>query len=249
MDNLSTDKTESILHEYQKNGLVHYLRQKNDDYEQGVWVTEMARMAFVNYGAKWVINNDADEFWWPLRHNSLREALLNLSNEFMIVEARRHNFIPIMEYSGLFYESMVYREINSLNPLGNPLPPKVCHRGLENVVVEQGNHMVKGFEDGEVCRELIEILHFPFRNLKQYQNKIIKGGQAYLRNTRLSPEVGITWRRLYEHYLNYGRLPDQNIAQIRTIEQVMEGLNNGNLVEDRRLVDYMLIQTGADNPS
>ena len=109
----------------------------------------------------------------------------------------------------------------------------------EDVVVEQGNHVVKGFETVGVCRDEIEILHFPFRSLAQFQHKIVKGGQAYQRNTRLSPGVGVTWRKLYEHYDRHGRLPDENLAQLMTAGQITEALRQGNLIEDRRLLEFM----------
>ncbi len=39
---------------------------------------------------------------------------------------------------------MIYKETNSLNPIGRPLPPKVAHRGNADVVVKRGNHNVEG---------------------------------------------------------------------------------------------------------
>ena len=239
MDNLSTDDTAAILGSYEEKGILRYIFQERDDYSQGKWVTEMARMAAVEYGARWVINNDADEFWWPLKSNSLRQCLLAIPSEYNQVEAWRHNFVPVKDASGKFYERMTYRQAVSVNPLGGPLPAKVCHRGLKDVVVAQGNHSVEGFGAAKTYKQAIEILHFPFRNIEQYENKIIKGGRAYERNAELSPEVGKAWRQLYDDYRSHGRLPLGYIPQPKTTVQLESDVREGLLIEDRRLKDYM----------
>ena len=48
-----------------RSGHVRLIREPGEDLRQNEWVTRMARLAATEYGADWVINSDADEFWWP----------------------------------------------------------------------------------------------------------------------------------------------------------------------------------------
>ena len=73
-DNRSQDGTTEVLEEYARSGHVHLLHEPGEDLRQNEWVTRMARLAATKFGADWVINSDADEFWWP-RGASLSEVL------------------------------------------------------------------------------------------------------------------------------------------------------------------------------
>src|ERR1700722_16191723 len=200
-DNLSVDGTRDIIEEYVRRGVAVCLRESSDDYSQFRWVTRMARMAALHYGADWVINNDADEFWAANDARlSVKEVLQSIPPDVESLAVGRSNFVPVDEDGiGFFAERMTLCERNSRNTDGLPLPPKVCHRGFGDIEVAQGNHGVlrAGVRLPTVSGPL-KILHYPLRSYRQFENKIIKGGAAYARNSELSRDAGSTWRHLHE---------------------------------------------------
>lgn len=237
-DNKSEDSTPRYLKEYEKKGILHYIYEGTDNYNQHEWVTRMARMAFIEHTADWVINNDADEFWWP-KSGNLKDAFHKIPSEYDIVSANRHNFVAVNNASFAFYKSMIYREKVSLNPLGQPLPPKVAHRGNDKVIVQQGNHSVKGVANPITIDGLIDILHFPIRSYTQLENKIVKGGAAYENNKELPSDIGGTWRELYREYVKKGSLNEYVQRHTYNKERIKEELRSGSLIEDMRLNDVM----------
>jgi Glycosyl transferase family 2 len=231
-DNGSVDATLDILREYEARGTVRVIREPSDDYSQWRWVTRMARLAATEHGADWVINNDADEFWWP-RSGTLGSRFEAVEPGIGTLVAYRTNFVPRKEDGAPFWERMTLRERESLNPLGKPLPPKIAHRAHQALTVEQGNHKITGVELGERLDDgTIEILHFPMRTYAQFENKIVKGGRAYLRNRELPQAKGRTWRRLYEVWEEGGLRDhyDENVAGDAARD---------DLVEDTRLRDFL----------
>ena len=130
---------------------------------------------------------------------------------------------------------MVYKEYQSLNPIGNPLPPKQAHKGDNNIIVEQGNHSVKGIQDKNIYYNLIEIFHFPIRSRQQLINKIQKGGAAYERNEELSINIGNTWRKLYKNLQEDGNLDKYLKENIFDKQRLEKELEKGIILKDNRL--------------
>src|SRR5215831_10755549 len=64
-DHSSADGTTEILERYERDGLLHLIHERDVEYREIEWRTRMARLAATDFGADWVINSDADEFWWP----------------------------------------------------------------------------------------------------------------------------------------------------------------------------------------
>ena len=73
-DNRSEDATTEILERYARDGVLHLIREPGDDLRQSEWVTRMARLAATDFGADWIVNADADEFWLA-RGATLKELL------------------------------------------------------------------------------------------------------------------------------------------------------------------------------
>jgi hypothetical protein len=238
-DNLSTDSTPSILKSYERRGQLTYIREESDTYDQSEWVTRMARMAYTEFEADWVINNDADEFWWPLQDISLETCFEAISPGCNVATAFRHNFVAIRHPENGSFRKMVYREKESLNALGKPLPPKVAHRGSQTVEVAQGNHSVSGMGDIISIENKLEILHYPVRTYAQLINKITNGGSAYERNTKFAKGIGQTWRHLYSELQSKGNLLSYFQQVSADPDQIQERLEKQTLTLDTRLVDYL----------
>jgi glycosyltransferase involved in cell wall biosynthesis len=234
-DNGSQDETLDILRDYEARGLARVILEPTDDYSQGKWVTRMARMAAAELDADWVINSDADEFWWP-REATLRSVFEGLDEGVGALVGRRTNFVPRPEDDRPYWERMTLRERESLNPVGKPLPPKLAHRAHPEIEVVQGNHRIKGPDLGSTLDDgSVEILHFPMRSYSQFENKIVKGGRAYARNKELPEKTGRTWRRLYETW-------EQGGLQAHYEANVVAEAACADLIEDTRLRDYLEAQ-------
>jgi len=237
-DNNSKDGTLGILREFEKEGFIDLIIEPHDDYSQWKWVTRMAKMAIEEMKADWVINCDADEFWWPLFGN-LKDVLHSVSPDHKLVEALRYDFIPRPEEEGPLFKRMIIKNNNSVNHIGKPLMPKVCHRGVDDVVVGQGNHKLINPPDLKRFKErIIDIFHFPMRSYKQFANKIAMGGAAYERNTELPKTVAQGWRNLYEQF-KMGTLPRYYNSKIETEEAISQKIADSNYAIDLRLKNFL----------
>jgi len=237
-DNLSVDGTSDILKEYEAKGVLRYMFEESNQFDQHEWVTQMAIMAYTEYGADWVINNDADEFWWPTS-GSLVDVFKRIPKEFNTLQVDRSNFVMVEERGTPFHERMIYRTAVSLNSLGRPLPPKIAHRGSANIRVAPGNHKVSGLDKTTPTRAAIKILHFPMRSYQQFESKIKLGGAAYERNTTLPVGVGVTWRKLYSELQSKSDLREYYARNTYDAKRIQEETNSGQIIEDHSFSDYL----------
>jgi hypothetical protein len=248
-DNGSVDGTVEVLEAYRDAGVLELRHEPAQDYEQGRWVTTMARRAAA-LGADWVINADADEFLWPAgatapARDALSAALAGVAPAHGTVTIQRDNLIADPAASGSWVDRLVIRDIAALSARGTRIGPKVCHRADPDVEVAQGNHTATGPLLGPRSDlRPLEILHVPDRGYAQYQRKIANGGASYAANTRLTPDIGWHWRE------DYNRLLDGDLAEVyqqrqRDSAAVATGIADGVLVPDRRLHDHLTALVSA----
>lgn len=234
-DHRSTDGTAELLEAYAREGYVHLIRREDERIHQSEWVTYMARLAATDHGADWVLNSDADEFWWP-RARSLKEVLAAVPAPYGVVHAVSRVFVP-RPGQEWFAERMTAR-LTLTAPLNDPATPfrhvaKVAHRADPRVVVSQGNHGVSGLAYAEVPGwSPIELLHFPLRSPKQSARKHETTWTAWRRNLRGDLARAKTASEQGRPEAFYDRVEVDDAALRR-------GLTAGLLVEDTRLRDAL----------
>jgi hypothetical protein len=234
-DHRSSDGTTEILESYARDGQLRLLREEATSIRQSEWVTRMARLAASEHGADWVINSDADEFWWP-RGESLRTVLDAVPAEVGVVRSFAQSFVP-RRGDGWFVERMTVRIASraAINDPATSFRPvaKVAHRAHPEIVVGQGNHHISS----PPLRALagwhpIELLHFPLRSpdqvVRKHRNALeawegnLRGDLARARSDAGQDAAGAFYERL-----------------VLSDPAVEAGLAAGVLVRDTRLRDVL----------
>jgi hypothetical protein len=243
-DNRSQDGTTQILERYERAGVLHLLHEDGDDARQQEWVTRMARLAATDFGADWVINADADEFWWP-RGGPLKDVLALVPPRYGVVRGCWRHFLPRPDQGTDFAERMTVRLCGPAHP-GNKSTiyhahQKVAHRADPEVAIERGNHNAfgRGLEPLRGWHP-IEILHFSFRSVAQL---LAKARTGWLR----SPvDDQVEHQTLLGEAYEEGRVDDFYAARAVTDEQLERGLKDGTIAVDTRLRDALRVLRARD---
>ena len=91
----------------------------------------MARLAATDYGADWVINTDADEFWMP-RGGTIKEMFAAVPEPYGVVWALSRHFVRVRTTTRFFAERMTVR-VSAPAAINDPTSPyrphlKAAHR-------------------------------------------------------------------------------------------------------------------------
>jgi hypothetical protein len=238
-DNGSQDGTTEILESYARGGHLHLIRQEGENMQQVEWVSRMARLAATEFGADWVINADADEFWCS-HGGPIKAVLAEVPRRFDTVRALMRNFVP-RPGDGFFAERMNVRLVpgDATLPRHRVHPfhaqDKVLHRAHPDVTVTSGNHDARWPSSVDLRGFWhFEVLHFPMRSAEQcvpkWRNYVRYGYSGYDVLTDFDA------RGYYESLV----VDDATLA---------EGLASGSFAIDNRLRDALRSIRRAPNGS
>ena len=234
-DNRSQDGTTEVLEEYARSGHVHLIHEPGEDLRQDEWVTRMARLAATEYGADWVINSDADEFWWP-RGASLAEVLAAVPPRYGTVGAFLRVFCP-RPGDQPFAERMTAR-FSALAPINDPASlykpiRKIIHRGHPEIRLTRGNHALVGSPFAPLRGWFpVECLHFPLRSLAQSEHKAELQGTAFEKHIARPPTA---YHAEMHAALRAGRMREYYEELVVSDDELERGVAAGSLVVDTRL--------------
>lgn len=204
-DNDSTDNTPNILRKYKEKGWIsEIINEKANDHNQKKWVDRMIRYAKKKYNADWVINGDADEFWFAPSGN-LKKEICNL--KYNIISVPLINVCPdenknIKDWNTVVVNPLSRNELNqeNLSPYSiyNKQINKEMHRLNGYIKIHDGNHYVEMFPEKRTNKTNIIIYHYPIRGYAHFLSKVKKGGEAMLHNK--GTHTASHWRALYQIY-------------------------------------------------
>lgn len=238
-DNRSQDGTTDVLQRFADAGFVHVIHEPGEDLRDGEWVTRTARLAATDYGADWVINSDADEFWVP-RGPTLKDVLAGIPERYGTVGAFLRTFVP-RPGDGEFSERMTVR-FSALAPINDPSSlyrpiRKIVHRGDPHVTLVRGHHAVQDSSLAPLRGWYpIEAFHFPLRTPEQCARKARVMGQAFERHIDRSSTGYLA--QMYAAYKSdaIGAYYDSLLV---TDDRLETGIESGRLVTDTRLRDAL----------
>lgn len=183
----STDKTSDILEKLKNENIVLDVLEKNSpNHQHHKWVNEMIKLAQKKYKADWVINADADEFYYS-KDLDLKKSIYKYSkagvnalwldstmvfpedvenfweNKFWCVK-RLQNF----EYEkNSFFKDKKYGDFCT-----KEVCPKIIHATKGFISTTDGNHYVKMTKLKQVpCSEIV-LYHYHVRSYKGFEGKI-----------------------------------------------------------------------------
>lgn len=183
-----TDRTDEILEKLKKEGLVlEIIKRTSPNHQLNVWVAEMVDIATKKYKAKWMINADADEFYYSKSLN-LKESIRKCSAEkanvlwvdsLFLFPDDRANFLecpyfvtnPFTKYRA---EQLKLKPEEFDLFIGSQGCTKVIHKTSGNPKPQKGNHSIIINNPVIIEAADIKLFHYHVKNYAMYEAKVLR---------------------------------------------------------------------------
>jgi len=211
VDNGSTDGTDRVLQELSERDPRVRWTHDEGPYRQSEIHTELAREAY-REGADWVVQIDADEFWYAPGGN-FRSMLAE--SKAGVLRAQLVNFIQRRSQKESSPEALLHMTRRAASPIPRSqdlvesrqlafveklFPPKCISRPSEEIQIETGNHKVYGVDSPSEDTNEVLCLHAPLRSRAALEERVRtanrpteagrKRGQGRYRRTYLAKFEG-----------------------------------------------------------
>lgn len=185
----STDRTNEILEKLKQEGLVlDIIYKKTPEHQHHIWVNDMIKLAKRKYKADWIINADADEFYYSkdlnlkksiFEYNIINPNVLIVDSTFLFPD-NRDDFLncpyfvtkPFQEFEA---EMLNIKQNDNMQLfIGSQGCTKVIHKINGYKKIYDGNHSVKVYRQKQIYTTNIILYHFHIKNYYEYERKILR---------------------------------------------------------------------------
>ncbi|QBZ83544.1 glycosyltransferase family 2 protein [Hydrogenovibrio crunogenus] len=185
VDNGSKDGTRELLAQLQSEFDLTILDDKTPDHNQSANMTKLTNLARKS-GYDWVIENDADEFWFS-KSGDLRSGL---DRKNSVLRVNRYNVLPVLNSHERWIESP-WHTLNTIHfdmfsdydkGRNNFLFAPVLHKVMVNahgvINVGGGNHGARHIGDKLKKRKFsgwndnLRIFHYALRSFERFKTKV-----------------------------------------------------------------------------
>lgn len=178
----SVDNTNDILERLKQENLVNEISYKDTpDHKHSVWVNEMVKVAKNKYKADWIINADADEFFYSRRLN-LKKGIAEseganaiwVDSFFYFPQERAFNSFYFVKKPLQIFEAEQLGILNNprYDHLINSIGVKTLHKTKNFISVRDGNHSTKMRNRIKSHSADIRLYHYHIRGYKGLEEKV-----------------------------------------------------------------------------
>ena len=192
-DNLSSDDTPNILMRLLAEfpDRLRIVTDPDVGYEQSRKMTALARLAWDEFRAEWVVPFDADEIWYSPFHDTIADHLATVADQWLVMPARVYDHVATRRDDPDEPDPVLRLGYRRNEPL--PLNKVAC-RNRTGLVIEQGNHGARYPGGATIHEPQLVVRHFPYRSVEQLVRKVRNGAAAYAA-TDLPENMGAHWRQ------------------------------------------------------